>query len=439
MTVKFLLFFEALVYITAFVSIFRGGYKKHLPLLFVLAIMSVFYFLAPLYGYAYKIQSLFGNYLWNYYPYVLINYLFASIAILIGYLATRTSSREVKRPPDRERTVPVKVIRGGMLIGLMFFVLWGLSTGASLSSIFLLEYFGFAEVGSAVADSRGNPYLLLMIEIFIPILALALYSKMKGRELVFWLCVTAVVYLSQGFRYRLIMLVASLLIVYLYRSQIKFTVSKVLVFIVLISLTMYSIINISNYRSDIRSSVSGSYSERYSSGGQREFSEIVFASTRVYLPFAALVKHMDQRDIPYGYGETMFGHIFVRMIPSFFFEDGIKPEPPAVIVSQQSWGGSRYFGAGEAYGGVGGVYYEYGTIGVVIYFIILGAILGRLTLLLNESRNQIFSVMYIVTSVAFFILITRGYLPGFFFSYCFMMIPFIFLKYFFPKRWNARA
>lgn len=426
---------EAIIFIFIFIVIFKNDFRKHLALLFVSITMFVFMFFSPFYGYNEGFKSLFNNYLWDYYPNIVLNYFIAITAFFIGYLIFKKRKPVLRKVSvEKNDLISISFIRIGLLIGVFSFALWGLSSGKSLSSIFLLNFFGIVDYSDYTVETRGNNYLLLMIEIFIPLLTLALYSKMRKIELLMWVMIVSIIFLSQGFRYRFILLLSSFLLIYLLDN--KFTFKKVIILGMSFFIFMYAVIGVSNYRNSIRESVKGAFIEQDYKSRNRDISYIIFASTRTYMAFGSLLKYMETYNIPYGYGETMFGHIFIRMIPSSFFENNTKPTPPAVEVSAKSWGSKEALTAGEAYGGVGGTYYEFGTIGVALFFMIIGMITKWLDQRLFISNNKIKIVFYIIITVSLFKIITRGYLPEFFFSFSFMMLPFIYIKIFLPKLWR---
>ena len=426
---------EFIVFTFIFILIFKNGFRKHLALLFVATTMFLFMFISPFYGFKIEFKSLFNNYLWDYYPNIMLNYLTAVISFLLGYLLLK-KNRIIQMETNNTKSnyIPIKLIRIGLFIGIGSFILWGLLSGKSLSNIFLLGFFGLSDNNIYPEGVKGNNYLLLMIETLIPLLVLSIYSNMKKPEIVFWIAIVSIIFLSQGFRYRFILLLSSFLLVYLLKN--KLSMKKVLITSLTLFIFMYSIIGISDYRHSIRDSVRGVYIDQDGKFGGRDISHIIFASTRNYLAFGSLLKYMDSNNISYGYGETMFGHIFIRMIPSTFFENNAKPRPPAIEVSAKSWGSREALYAGEAYGGVGGVYYEFGTIGVAIFFMLIGMITKWLDQKIFQSTNKIRIAFYIVITISLFKIITRGYLPEFFFSFGFMMLPFIYIKIFLPKLWR---
>ncbi len=417
--------------------IFKYGYRKHLALLFLFITMFVFMFFSPLYGYLTHFTTLFDNYLWDYYPEIVLNYLIAIVFFLLGYLLLK--KRRVSYDlsfTSKENYIDAKFIRIGLLISLFAFIMWGVTSGKSLSNIFLLGFFGLSENATYTEGLKGNNYLLLMIETFIPLLALSLYSNMKKSELVLWITIVAIIFLSQGFRYRFILLLSAFLLIYLYNN--KLSIRKILFLGMSISIFMYAIIEVSNYRSSIRNSVKSGYVSQDAKSSNRDIANIVFSSTRNYLAFGSLLKYMDNTDIPYGYGETMIGHIFIRMLPSSFFDKNIKPRPPAIEISAKSWGSREALTAGEAYGGVGGVYYEFGSVGVALFFLLIGMMTKWLDQRISTSNNKIKVVFYIVITISLFKIITRGYLPEFFFSFSFILLPFLYIRFFRPKLWRKK-
>ncbi|UPT76870.1 oligosaccharide repeat unit polymerase [Sulfurovum sp. XGS-02] len=437
--VTMLFIVEFSIFLSIYLYIFKNNIKNNLPLFYIITIMFAFMFLGPLYGYVNNIKSLFGNYLWDYYDDVLVYYILGISMFFIGYiLSIKNTKKNKKINISLLKNIDKNFIRFGMLIGVLGYILWAVTSGRSIYNIFLLDYFGASNnLDNFMNIEKGNNYLRQMVEIFIPILTLSFFSNMKKKEIAIWTLIALIIYISQGFRYRIILLISAYTFIYIFfyvKSYKKFFMSTGLLLI----LTLYTVTQLTYYRWEIRANILGQEAKRVSSDYANETVLSTFGHyTRNYMPFASLVKYMEKNDIEYGYGETMFGHIFVRMLPSFFFPDG-KPFPPAVKVSAESWESAEGKFAGEAYAATGGVYYEFGVIGIILFYIVIGYLIGILTKKIKKAKNSVHLAFYLTIIVSFFQLLTRGYLPGYVISFGYMLLPFIYIKFFKSALWNSK-
>ncbi|EIF51221.1 hypothetical protein SULAR_05003 [Sulfurovum sp. AR] len=368
---------------------------------------------------------MFGNYIWDYYANTILNYTYALTSFFLGYLLFLNKRKKVKLISIQNyEKFSINFVRVGMLIGVLAYVLWGITSGKSLQNIFLLGLLGFQDKVNTAVELGGNNYLKLMIEIFIPILSLALFTSMKKIEFSFWLLITIVIYLSQGFRYRIVLLLISFSLIYLFRNKVS--INKILKLSLLVIPILILLLEFTQYRKSIRQSVVGIQTEFQVN--DRPIFDTLFASSRNYLANASLIKYMVEENITYGYGDTMIMQVFIRMMPSSMFNNGVKPDPRGLMISNKSWGNRDAMYAGEAYDAVGGAYYELGSLGVIIFFLLLGFIVGYVNRKMYSAKNVEQFVLYVIIISSFFQLLTRGYLPQFFFTFGFMMLPFIIIK-----------
>ena len=118
------------------------NFKLHLPFLYVLTIMAIFFFFSPSYGYYNEVKVSFFNYIWDYYPNVLFNYLLAILSFIIGYFIIirkkdNVSYSTVKKISKNE--FDVKYVRIGLIFVVFCFILWGLTAGRSIIDLFMLS------------------------------------------------------------------------------------------------------------------------------------------------------------------------------------------------------------------------------------------------------------------------------------------------------------
>ncbi|WP_275163340.1 O-antigen polymerase [Citrobacter portucalensis] len=417
---------QVIMYVVFITFLLRSGVVSNLPVLFILLIFIIWQLITPFYGYIHNYRTFFYLDIYEYYMPVMINYMVNLLFFIIGFISVnKTNINKNFIFSDRNYVVSIVFVRMLLIISLTCYILWGITSGKSLSSIFLVDFIkgNFGSVNTNEVE-RGNVYLLSLIGFITPAIFMAYFSEMKIKEFMFWLIIATVIYTSQGYRYRILLLGIGLLFLYMSSTKVNYKKYIKLILISIISITL--LMQLANIRNEIRASqATASFSEE--STTKSEYSKW-FVSTRNYIAFASLLKYMDEHNLEHGYGETMFLHIFIRAVPSSFFPSNHKPVPPALIVSADSWGSIDGFMSGEAYGCVAAAYYEFGFFGIIIISLIFGAIVAVINRKWAKDNSIYSRVLITIITVSLFQYITRGYLPGFVMTIGFMVLPMFFLR-----------
>ena len=155
--------------------------------------------------------------------------------------------------------------------------------------------------------------------------------------------------------------------------------------------------------------------------------DAVFDQAKGSLIDFAMYKSVDAGHVSIDYGETMFGYIFIKMLPSAFFSGGITPyPPPQMIAIDNAISADR--NVGEATTSLGGTFYAFYYPGIYIFAFVLGAIIARAQ---NRFEKGFFSLLVgLVFSLAAFQWITRGYFPQTIDHLVYMLFPILLLSFF---------
>jgi len=289
---------------------------------------------------------------------------------------------------------------------------------------FLFSIFNTSSSASVVDElSLSYPYLMQFIDSLTPAFLILLFIKERRWVLFFLFILQLSIYISLGFRYRLIIFFMAFIFYMLFSSRVDFKqIAKVFWGVILAFITLYTV---TMYRGEIRERAVGIEASNVivdDSGLEK-----IHKSIRNYMSFSSLYGYMEDTDQEHGLGSTMILQVFVRAIPSVLFEDGIKPKPLSNVVSAKSWGSYVGLNAGEAYSHIAEAYFEFGMVGVILIAFLFGTLLSKMR---NVTIDTGFKLVFIsFTSGSLFHFITRGYFPGYIMAYAYGLIPILFAMF----------
>jgi oligosaccharide repeat unit polymerase len=159
--------------------------------------------------------------------------------------------------------------------------------------------------------------------------------------------------------------------------------------------------------------------------------QLVMNQTDNYKTEMMVVKQMKKNNVDYDYGESMFTHIFIRIIPASFFKENKKPEIPQMNTIKNSFNSKEGRYAGAAISNVTEYYLAFGIFGIILFMTVLGFFLGYISKRtnINVPRDRVIIVMI---AMVMFQEITRGYLPQNVTLLVFLLIT---LKLFYKKQY----
>lgn len=403
----------------------RGGWGRHLPYIWSLIIYSVYVLISPFYFYTQNKTSIIGTDISNYYG---IGFFFNNLAVLffiIGYwIRERYKGDMWNAPPYREIKNP------HFVINILFYILYGIVLmnlalgGYNIQNVFL----GNEVLG--MGASGATYYLQNFTDSLICIIILAYLYDVPWKTLMIWIVASFFLFTLLGFRYRIMLSLFGILFVYLYKSKIDF--KKVVIGFFLTLIFFYGVMFSTENR---RALIVREYDDMVYSPFDFKY-ENFFMQTRGALPDMAIYKLYDNpnQDAKYDYGLTMFGYVFIRMIPRFIYpeKDRFYP-PPQLATTIQAYDASWGAKSGEATLSVAAFYIAFGWLGIIFGHFFWGLLLRKFGDKVRLS-DKLQIATYIVIALATFQWISRGYFPQIIDQAIYMLVPIWILRYISKKQ-----
>jgi hypothetical protein len=405
-------------------GIVRGGFNRHLPYMFTLLVYSIYVLISPVYYYTVNKTIIIGTDISNYYG---LGFFFNTIAIIsfiVGYWVVGNNSNKIWNAPS------VREIKNPhYFINIMFYVCYGIVLlnlalgGANISQVFLGdEVLGMGAGGASY-------YLQNFTDSLISIIVLAYLFDVPWKRVLPWILASFFLFSLLGFRYRIMLSLFGILFVFLYKSKIdakKIFIGSGLAIIFFYGV-MFSTVN--RHRLILRMYDNLEYNPlnfKY---------EEFFNQTRGALPDMAIYKLYDNPNVSadHDYGLTMFGYVFIRVIPRVIMPDKDKFYPPPQLVTTvkayDAWWAAK---SGEATLSVSAFYMAFGWLGIIFGHFFWGLLLRRFgdRIRFNDKLQV---ATYILISLATFQWISRGYFPQIIDQAMYMLVPIWVLRFFSKK------
>lgn len=274
--------------------------------------------------------------------------------------------------------------------------------------------------GEHSVDSSYN-YILFFADSLIIAFAILFYEKKTFPLLNVIVGITIIYFLILGFRYRIILLLLAGFYNMLWSRKINIVnILKIVLFIVASS---YVINFISLNRDDFSRADFDNIT--YSTESPYELSPYGFLmqQTENYSTDFNVLKYFEESTVQHDLGFSMFGHILIRVTPSFLYTNNTKPPIPQQEIIKNCFTTIAGYESGSAVTNIFQYYIAYGIYGVVFFMGLIGYFLARLSKRLDISiaRNRI---ILIITAMILFQEITRGFLPQVFTLFIYLYIPF---------------
>ena len=146
------------------------------------------------------------------------------------------------------------------------------------------------------------------------------------------------------------------------------------------------------------------------------------------------LKYFELTTVEHDFGETMFLYPFIRLTPSFLFEENTKPyPPPSIKIIIDSFGTKAGITSGSAVTNIIEYYIAFGVIGIVIFMFFFGCLVAFIQNRLDVGNLMNLS-LYVIITISFFQFITRGFLPQYLNHLIYFIIPWFILY----KKMNIR-
>ncbi|WP_207511728.1 O-antigen polymerase [Longitalea luteola] len=398
----------------------RGGWGRHLPYIWTLIVYIIYVLISPFFFYSNNKTVIIGTDISNYYG---LGFFFNSVAVLsfiIGYwIKGSNTNKKWNSPATREIENPVFVIN------IMFYVCYGIVLvnlalgGANIGQVFM----GDAILGMGAGGA--SYYLQNFTDSLICIIILAYLYDVPWKRLIFWILASFFLFSLLGFRYRIMLTLFGILFVFLYKSKID--AKKIVIGIGLAVIFFYGVMfsTVNRHRLILRS-----YDDLLYNPFEFNY-ELFFYQTRGALPDMAVYKLYDSpyKEAKHDYGLTMFGYVFIRMIPRTIMPDKDKFYPPPQLVTTvkayDAWWASK---SGEATLSVSAFYMAFGWLGIIFGHFFWGLLLRRFGDTIRFS-DRLALAAYIIIPLLTFQWISRGYLPQIVDQAVYMLVPIWVLRY----------
>jgi hypothetical protein len=380
----------------------RGGWNRHVPYMFTLCIYIQYLLLTPLFFYINEKRSINGTDISEYYGKGFFYNMIGVLCFIIGYWVKGFGEKgKWNYQPKRVLLNPQRTI------SILFYVTYCVVLanlaigGINIGNVFL----GNEQLGQG---ARGASYYFQNFsDSLITILILAYLMDVPRRKLILWLLASFFLFSLLGFRYRIILTLIGLLFVFLYKN--KLTVGIIVgtlvltlsfLYIVLFSTLNRNALILRNYAALKYDPLKFKY-------------ENFFEQTRGVLADMAVYKLYENpnKNAEHDYGATMFGYVFIRMIPRTIMPDKDKFYPPPQI-EMTIMAYDAYYGrfTGEAILSMGAFYIAGGLIALILGNFLWGVLLRKLADSIRV-RDPLSVIAYLVIALATFQWVTRGYFP----------------------------
>ncbi len=223
-----------------------------------------------------------------------------------------------------------------------------------------------------------------------------------------------------GFRYRLIFLLLGFIIIFIQRNQ--FQLKKIISIFMILASIIFIVLFLGANRTVIVGQESKDFNFKLFT-----VNKIVTQLRGSYVDLA-IYKGIDTRLIEHDYGKSFSYDLLVRAIPKKYFPEEIKPYPPQLmrdvdsLLNLKNYQNCKGCRSGEAQTIMGGIYYSFGSLGVIVVGFLLGILFKSCSRLANTNFNQILGISMLCSQFTF---VTRGYFPQVVDNLIYLILPLI--------------
>jgi oligosaccharide repeat unit polymerase len=334
----------------------------------------------------------------------------------IGFsiLGSRVAAREIENISD---TTILKINRSNFIV--FCFIIFIIFTNSLVGGVNFIDIV-LGVYGKPTLGLQGFSYYFQnTADSLITVILIFYYFRFESKKLIILTVVSFALFMLLGFRYRIILTIFGLMIIYILHNKINIKSMLKILFAVIVFL--FLLLNMTYNRTAI---FMQNFDEVKLVVSDLPFDAITDQAKGSLVDFS-IYQAVDKSEIAHDYGETWFYFSLVKMLPSFLFEQGIKPYPPPLLVAIDiATGGSRDIG--EAVTIIGAMYFSFGILGVIFFSLIFGLISKFFQNMMG--RSSLGDLLAIIFLLSFFQLLTRGYLPQFIDHFAYMLFP-ILLQY----------
>lgn len=404
----------------------RVGYRTVIPFVVSLVLLLVYCLLTPMCFYATGRETATGDAgyfryvgksITDYYEIGMLAYLIANGCFVVGFVRNHKAESGVagsevaalSLPRLRRFVVVLYVLFTGIVLADL------LISGISVIDVLL----GQSDESLRASQSATNTYYFRAFADSI-ITTIVLYAYLRGSRLTLTLLIVPafVLFALLGFRYRMILTVIGVGLIYLARHGTNINGWRwVGVGVVL----LYFVGTITYNRWFF---VTGHYDRLTLNPAEYSYAMLLDQTRGSLVDFNLMRYYAENPGLPHDYGTSMFGYVFVRIIPKQLFPNGEKPYPsPFIDMLDKSLElPIRWNRIGEATLHYGAFYAAFGWLGFFIMPLLMGWWISWVCRR-NSSATPIGFLRQVVFSLALFQFITRGYFPQFVDHFVYLSIP----------------
>ena len=323
-----------------------------------------------------------------------------------------------------------KIRRWGSLLCWAGVAMYSLSNGGRI--LFLLNPFNPGQFNQSVFGFSGfnlgvlTNYFNLAINLLIPgiVIQFAVWLRQrKGMlEIFLWLVLAILLYLSEAFRYRILLLVIPIMLLWLFYNRRRPMLVLLLVF-------MVGFVSLNGLIGYARTQVRGLDVQKLAVASPLEVIISSFEEAGAFFTTSAVI-HAVPAEHPF-IGFEPLVTAALQPLPRKYFSWKPSGEYPSKLPDQiysETWGGYKTHAAFLSYAEY---YLMFGWYSLVTIGIISGVVLRRLwKWFLWRQYEPLAQSIYLLNASFIYVLVSRGYFAQTLTLYCFTVIPtfFVYLK-----------
>lgn len=390
----------------------NGGWNRNLPFMFTLIVFTQYFLISPIYFFITGKKRIIGTDISAYYGagafYAFLGVFFFVLGYLLGPKKRSESAGITFSIPNIEKVLTVIFfsVYGVVLVNMAF-------GGVNVVNLFI----GNEVVG--LGAEGASYYLQNFADSLITIVIVGYLAGVSRNKLIVWVLLSFFLFSLLGFRYRILLTLFGLLMVYLMKNKI--TIKQAFIGFVLSLLFLYAVV----FSTANRNALILRQYDKVEFDLSKVKSSLFFEQTRGALADMTIYKVYDNpfKNVSHDYGQSMFAYIFVRMIPRFIYpeKDSFYPTPQTKVqlAALDAWW-AKY--AGESLLSNGCLYVAWGWAGIVIGSFMWGFFLRMFTSGVDFD-NLLNIATYIVITLVSFQWITRAYFPQAVDHAVYMLVP----------------
>lgn len=397
----------------------NGGIRNNLLISFVLSIYLIYILITPFYFFVSGRDHLIDMKVQPYfYLEASLIYTISIITLMLGYFIAG------KKIIVKDNTVTLfenkRINRKSFVL---FLIVYSLIVINSIAGGVNLSMFTQKLEQSLLGYDGATNYLQNLVDSLIILILLGIFFKQKTGVIIFQLLLSFSLFLVLGFRYRVILTIIGIGIIYILsnKNSLKLNFKKILLLLSFLYFLMF--ITINRYQFTY-----GNFSELDFNPTKLNY-ELFFEQTRGFLADSIIINHYSEKEFNVGhdYGLTMFFYPFLTAIPRIILpnKDEFYP-PPQIELQKKIYNSPEAINSGEALLNLGYLVISFGVWGAIIGNLIFGIVIKKMESLINK-RNAFSWFLYISFMLACFQWITRGYFPQAITHFLFFIIPLLFL------------